>query len=112
MTVNLYQGLDSAVYMQLCQSKPLQYIVTSQILRNFADKRWIIKISTVTVSRTPIFHQTDGLFWNGKNTTQLRAIWTDFSLRTNTEVTFTFEHLYITVEFSGDAHLQYQVRHL
>ena len=109
MTVNLYQGLDLAVYMQPCPSQPLQYIV-----KTFADKGWIIKIGTVTVSRTPIFHKTDCLFWNGKNATQLRAIWTDLSFRTNTEVTFTFEHLnnIITVEFCGDAHLQYQVRHL
>ena len=106
--VNLCQGISSPVYMQLSQS--IQNILITEYLHNFTTKGWIIQLNTITVYRPKPFTPSVQKFWNGMKMVVPSTIMVDTSINTNTEAVLWSEYLNMTVMFTGDAILQYQVR--
>lgn len=108
--VNLCQGIDSPVYMQLPQQ--VQNILVSEHLQSFVRRGWFIQLNTVTVSRSHIEHNSShDHVWNGIKMTMFPAILPDISRNTNVEVVFLSDSLSIHFTFTGDASFQYQVRY-
>ena len=106
--VNLCEGINSPVFMQV--SKPVHNILISEYLGTFIHRGWKIVLNTITVSKAPMSYTTMNQFWNGIEFFQPSTLMYDTAVNTNSEAVFGSEDLNITMAFSGDAHLQYQVR--
>ena len=108
--VNLCQGVNSPVFMQL--SQPIQNILVSEHLRRFVDKGWKIQLNTVTISRSRMNNTINQVFWNGIRRITLPVIMSDATVNTGVQAMFTTESINMNVTFMGDANIQYQVRHI
>ena len=106
--VNMCQGMSSPVFIQL--SQPVQNILVSEYLYNFSTKGWKIQLSTINVSKPRPHSFTMQQFWNGIRMVSPSQIVSDLKVNTHIEAELRSEYLTVTVEFIGDATLQYQVR--
>ena len=106
--VNLCQGKESPVFMQLSQT--IQNIVVSEHLRRFVDKGWEIQLNTVMVSRSQIVTTINHAFWNGIKSVIPPLIKFDVRVTICIEAVFRSENIKMNVTFKGYANLQYQVR--
>ena len=105
--VNLCDGLNSPVHMQISQQ--MNDILVSHYLRDLDSQQWNIRLNTVSVSKSAIRHEKNVTFWNGVEIITSSNIETDVKISVDARVEFQDNPLHLALEFSGDAHINYKV---
>ena len=105
--VDMCQGLDSPVHMQI--SRPISDILASQFLRQFASRQWNFVFNTVSVFKNSVSRHSSRQFWNGAKKITAPEVQVDVSTNVETGLVFSDGGLNITLEFTGDAALNYEV---
>lgn len=106
--VNICQGMSSPVFIQF--SQPVQNILLSEYLHSFSTKGWRIGLNTAYVSKPQPHNFTMQEYWNGIRMVSPSPINGDLTVNADIEAVLSSQYLNVTVEFIGDATLQYQVR--
>ena len=105
--VDLCDGLSSPVHMQISQQ--VNDILVSQYLRDFNNRQWNIRMNTASVSRSGVERNSSVAFWNGVDLIAPSTINVDLSINLDATVEFRDDPLLLTLEFSGSAHMNYNV---
>ena len=105
--VDLCDGLSSPVHVQISQQ--VNDILVSQYLRDFNSRQWNIRLNTASVSRSGVERNSSVAFWNGVDLIAPSTINMDLSINLDARVEFRDDPLHLTLEFSGSAHMNYNV---
>ena len=105
--VDLCDGLSSPVHIQISQQ--VNDILVSQYLRDFTSQQWNIRLNTTSVSRSEVERNSSVAFWNGVDLIAPSTINMDLSINLDVRVEFRDDPLHLALEFSGSAHMNYNV---
>ena len=105
--VDLCDGLSSPVHMQISQQ--VNDILVSQYLRDFTSRQWNIRLNTASVSRSGVERKSSVAFWNGVDLIAPSTINMDLNINLDARVEFRDDPLHLALEFSGSAHMNYNV---